>query len=327
MTHHQKEWLVVVNPNAGIGKVSKDWGKISRLLDSYGFNYQAVFTEQPLHAIDLVTENVQAGFRKIIAVGGDGTMNEVVNGIFTQKDTDTTDITTGMISVGTGNDWVRTYGIPMDYEKAIQILRKEHTMLQDAGIVSFYNSHKQGKRYFVNMAGLGFDGLVAQKTNADKRRGRGNPLLYFKHLLGSLFSYKASNTTLQVDGNEVKDLFFSIGVGIGQYNGGGMQQAPDAIPNDGLFDLTLIKDLSKWSVITNVRRLYDGTIKKYHRVETMLGKKISVRCKTPILLEADGESLGHSPFEFDIVPRSVRVVVNENKWGPAAGNDAHPASS
>ncbi len=317
MARQAKEWLVIVNPNAGIGKVSKDWGKISLLLERYGFDYQAVFTERPRHAIKLVTDNVADGFRKILAVGGDGTMNEVVNGVFKQTQVAAHDITVGMISVGTGNDWVRTFGIPMEYEKAIRVLRKEYTMLQDAGIVSYYNSNQQDRRYFVNMAGLGFDGLVAQKTNADKKRGKGNPFLYFKHLLGSLFSYRSCNTSLNVDGKEVKNLYFSIGVGIGQYNGGGMQQAPDAIPNDGFFDLTLIKDLSKWSIIANVRRLYDGTIKQYHKVETMLGKKISVHCKTPILLEADGESLGHSPFTFEIIPQSVKVVVNENKWGQA----------
>ena len=314
MAQNPKDWLVVVNPNAGIGKVGKDWGRISRLLDKHAFAYQAVFTEGPGHAIDLVAESVGDGTRKIIAVGGDGTMNEVANGIFKQKEAATTDITVGMISVGTGNDWVRTYEIPMEYEKAIQVLSKEYTILQDAGIVSYYNSSYKNQRYFVNMAGLGFDGLVAQKTNADKQRGKGNPLLYIKHLLKSLFSYKSSNTILIVDGKEVKGLYFSMGIGIGKYNGGGMKQAPDAIPDDGLFDLTLIKDLSKWSIVTNVRRLYDGTIKKYHKVETLLGKKIEVACKTPILLEADGESLGHSPFSFDIIPQSIRVVVNEKKW-------------
>ncbi len=308
-----KEWLVVVNPNAGIGKVSRDWGRISGLLDSHGFDYQAVFTEGPAHAIDLVADHIKEGFRKIIAVGGDGTMNEVVNGIFNKPVLPTTDITVGMISVGTGNDWVRTYNIPMDYEKAIGVLKRGYTMYQDAGIVRFYNSTVQTMRYFVNMAGLGFDGLVAQKTNADKARGKGNPLLYLKHLIGSLFSYKSCTATVTVDGQVVRDKIFSISIGIGQYNGGGMQQAPDAKPDDGLFDLTLIKDLSKWSVIASVRRLYDGSIKKHKRVKTLLGKNIRIDCEAPILLEADGESLGHSPFEFEMVPRSVKVIVNEDR--------------
>ncbi len=304
-----KEWLMVVNPNAGIGKVSRDWGKISGLLDKNRVDYQAVFTEGPLHAIDLVVEAIQKGFRKIVAVGGDGTMNEVINGIFKQKQQPTTGITVGMISVGTGNDWVRTYNIPMDYEKAIAVLKQGRTLIQDAGTVTFYNSMVETTRYFINMAGVGFDGLVAKKTNADKLMGKGNPLLYLKHLVGSLFSYKSCNATITIDDRVMHDKIFSIGIGIGQYNGGGMRQAPDAKTDDGLFDLTLIKDLSKWSVVANVRRLYNGTIKKHKRVETFLGKSIRIDFEAPILLEADGESLGHSPFEFNIIPKSVQVII------------------
>ncbi len=303
------QWLVVVNPNAGIGKVRRDWDKISGLLDKQGFSYQAVFTRGPWHAVELVESHVTQGFRKIIAVGGDGTLNEVVNGIFRQQVVPSTDITVGMISVGTGNDWVRTYDIPMDYEEAILVLKKGKTLLQDAGIVNYFNNSKESTRYFINMAGVGFDGLVASKTNDSKTRGRGNPLLYLKHLIGSLFTYKSCNTRVAVNGTKISEKFFTIGVGIGQYNGGGMRQTPDAKTDDGLFDIILIKDLSKWSVIANVRRLYDGTIKKHKRVITHTAKTIRIECDQPVLLEADGESLGHSPFSFDIIPGSVRVVI------------------
>lgn len=301
--------MVVVNPNAGIGKVRRDWDKISGLLDKQGFSYQAVFTRGPWHAVELVESHVTQGFRKIIAVGGDGTLNEVVNGIFRQQVVPSTDITVGMISVGTGNDWVRTYDIPMDYEEAILVLKKGKTLLQDAGIVNYFNSSKESTRYFINMAGVGFDGLVASKTNDSKTRGRGNPLLYLKHLIGSLFTYKSCNTRVAVNGTRLSEKFFTIGVGIGQYNGGGMRQTPDAKTDDGLFDIILIKDLSKWSVIANVRRLYDGTIKKHKRVITHTAKTIHIECDQPVLLEADGESLGHSPFSFDIIPGSVKVVI------------------
>ncbi len=305
-----KEWLAVVNPNAGIGRVRKDWSRISALLEKHGIGFQAVFTKGPLHAIDIVEEHVAQGYRKILAVGGDGTMNEVVNGIFRQQTVPTTDITVGMISVGTGNDWIRTYNIPLDYEDAIRVLKKEKRLVQDAGTVRYYNSNREKMRYFINMAGFGFDGLVAQKTNADKIRGKSNPLLYLKNLITSLFIYKSCGTKLIVDGKEVKDKIFSVGVGIGQYNGGGMRQAPDAKTDDGLFDLTVIKDLTKMSVVANVRRLYNGTIKKHKQVECFLCKNILIESDRPLLLEADGESLGHSPFEFNIVPKSIKVVVS-----------------
>lgn len=303
-------WLVVVNPNAGIGKGIKDWKTISGLLEEHGFTYDAVFTERRLHAVELVKEHIRKGYRKIIVVGGDGTMNEVVNGIFEQKTVATTEITLGMISVGTGNDWVRTFDIPLDYAEAIRILKNENTLLQDAGIVKYYNAAVEKIRYFINMAGLGFDGLVAQKTNDDKDRGKSNPLLYLVNLVSSLFSFESTPARIVVDDQEIRDKIFSIGIGIGQYNGGGMRQTPDALPDDGLFDLTVIKDIPKLSVIANVRRLYNGTLKKHRRVETFVGKFIRIDSETPVLLEADGESLGHSPFEFQIVPKSVRVIVN-----------------
>lgn len=307
------QWLVVVNPNAGSCKGQKDWKKISALLDGAGFSYQAVFTQKPLHAMQLTIGKIQEGFRKIVVVGGDGTMNEVVNGIFKQNTTFTDAILLGMISVGTGNDWGRTFNIPLDYEQAIGVLKSENTMLQDAGLVKYYNDSCEKTRYFINMAGLGFDGLVAQKTNADKARGNNNALIYLKNLASSLFAYKSSDIRLVVDGREINDKIFSIGIGIGQYNGGGMRQAPDALPDDGLFDLVLIKHMSKWSVLASVRRLYDGSIKKHSRVQTLTAKVIRVESDPPILMETDGESMGLSPFEFRIVPKSIRVIYNPVK--------------
>ncbi len=303
-------WLVVINPNAGTRKGEKDWERISLLLTDNGFDFHPVFTETRLHAMKLTVDFIQRGFRKVIVVGGDGTMNEVVNGIFRQKVVPTTDIMLGMISVGTGNDWVRTFNIPTEYKGAVEILRREHTMIQDAGIVKYQNTNCEKSRYFINMAGLGFDGLVAQKTNRDKDLGRSNPFLYIKNLVSSLFAYKSSNTKVIVDGQVISDKIFSIGIGIGQFNGGGMRQTPDALPDDGLFDLTLIKDMKKLSVIASIRRLYNGTIGQHKKVMTLVGKFIRIESEIPVLLETDGESLGHSPFEFQIVPRSIRVIVN-----------------
>ncbi|MEE4177473.1 MAG: diacylglycerol kinase family protein [Bacteroides sp.] len=305
-----KEWLVVVNPNAGIGRGKKDWGKISQLLDENGFDYHPVFTERKLHAIELVIQNIVTGYRKIIVVGGDGTMNEVVNGIFSQQEVPTTAITLGMISIGTGNDWVRTYNIPLDYQQAIEIIKRENTLEQDAGIVQYSTGNGTAKRYFANMAGLGFDGLVAKKTNADKERGSILPMLFLVNLVSSMFSYNSSNIRINIDGREIKARVFSIGVGIGQYNGGGMMQAPDALPNDGLLDLTIIKHISVLSILANIRRLYDGKIRKVKQVVLLTGKNIRIESDVPIPLETDGEFLGNSPFEFNIVPKSIKIIMN-----------------
>lgn len=305
------QWLAVVNPNAGVKKCKKDWGKISELLDKHQLNYHAVFTEKRAHAIALTKEYIEKGYRKIIAVGGDGTLNEVVNGVFLQKAVPTTGITLAAISVGTGNDWVRTYHIPNDYDKCIALIKKEDTFIQDAGMVSFANGPGANIRYFINMAGIGFDGLVAKKTNADKDLGRANPLVYVKNIFLSLFAFQSVPTRIVVDDEEMNHYIFSMGVGIGQYNGGGMKQAPHAIPDDGLFELTIIKDMSKWSVIANVNRLYNGTIGKHKKVEMHQGRHIIIEPKTPVLMEADGESLGQSPLIFTLIPKSLKVLINK----------------
>jgi YegS/Rv2252/BmrU family lipid kinase len=306
---HDKNWLIVVNPNAGRRKGLVDWERISGLLSQYQLNYISVFTERPGHATEIVIESIeQQGYQRIVVVGGDGTMNEVVNGVFGQNRFKTTDITLGMITVGTGNDWGRMFGIPSDYEEAVKILTCNKTFIQDAGMVKYCNEEEPGNRYFVNIAGMGFDAEVARKTNKMKENGKGGLFLYFYNIITSLFNYRHVEAMINVDGLNLENKIFSMNVGICRYNGGGMIQAPNAIPDDGLFDLTVIRKLSKPNVILSLRRLYNGTIDKHSKVDSYTGKSIRVESRDTIMLETDGESLGHTPIEFNIIPRSVKVL-------------------
>lgn len=309
MISSREDWLVVVNPNAGRKKGLADWGIISGLLVTYGIPYESVFTERPGHATEIVIRKVDSdGFKRIIAVGGDGTMNEVVNGIFGQARFGTTDITLGMITVGTGNDWGRMFGIPSDYEEAVKILKADRTFIQDAGMVRFCNENRPGNRYFVNIAGMGFDAVVTRKSNLQKEKGRSGFLLYFVNILTSLLNYRFAEVYINLDGVHLQNKIFSMNVGICRYSGGGMIQAPNAIPDDGLFDLTIINKLSKPRVILSLKRLYNGTIHLHPRVDSYTAKTIRIRSRDVLMLETDGESLGHTPVEFSMVPRSVRVL-------------------
>jgi len=281
--------LVIVNPNAGKGKGKKDWEKISGLLKKEGFIFETVFTKQRHHAIDLTREYIENGYRKIIVVGGDGTMNEVVNGVFGQKKVPVSQIILGMITVGTGNDWGRMFNIPVDYSEAISTLKKCSTFMQDAGIVKYYTGVKRESRYFINIAGLGFDALVVEKTNRQKDRGRKGVLLYFWNILANLLYYKFTITEITVDGHHIKNETFTISIGIGKYTGGGMMQTPNAIPDDGLFDLTVIKKMRKGEIIRSLKRLYDGTILDHPKVESYTGKIITINSEPKINLEVDGE--------------------------------------
>jgi len=306
------KWLIVVNPNAGSKKGEKDWPKICQHLTREGFDYDRVITEHRNHAIQLVISHIEMGYRNFAVVGGDGTLNEVLNGIMQQQAVPSHEITLGMIPVGTGNDWCRTFGIPFDYKKAIAVLKSRKTFLQDVGVVHYYKDHEPQIRYFMNVAGMGYDALVAKKTNILKEKGHGGALAYFYFVFASLFQYKFLDGVIEVDDQVVfKGEIFSMNVGICKYNGGGMMQVPYAIPDDGLLDVMVIKKASKFAVIRYTHKLYDGTLVNLPIVKTFRGKNIRIRSTARIYLETDGESMGHTPFTYEIIPLSLKIITGK----------------
>ena len=302
--------LIIVNPNAGSRRGLKDWPKISGLLKKAGLDGECEMTAHRDHANHIAQEAISFGCRTIFVVGGDGTMNGVVNGIFEQKSVSPGEITLGMIPVGTGNDWCRTFHIPFNYPEVVQLLKQKKTLLQDVGKV-YYNKGKVERiRYFLNIAGMGYDALVAKKTNRRKENGGGGSFSYFYFIFASLFQYKFPEVMVEVEDQKVfEGKLFSMNVGICKYSGGGMMQVPGAVPDDGLMDVTLIRKTSKFMVIRYTRKLYDGTLVNLPFVKTYQGKSVKITSNEKIYMEADGESLGHSPFLYEILPRSLKVIV------------------
>ncbi len=304
------KWFFIVNPNAGSRKGIRDWPKISRLIKESAIDHETALTTHRGHAIELSLDCIKQGYRRIAVVGGDGTLNEVLNGVYLQQEIDKKEIMLGMIPVGTGNDWCRMFNIPFDYKKALDILIREKIFVQDVGRVTHYKHDKPEIRYFMNVAGMGYDALVAKKTNNMKEKGRGGPLTYFYFVFASLFQYSFIEAVIEVDGETVfKGEIFSMNVGICKYNGGGMKQVPFAVPDDGLLDVTLIKKAPKYIVIQHARKLYDGSLVDLPMVKTFRGKQIRIRSTGRLFLETDGESLGHTPFTFEIIPCGIRAVV------------------
>ena len=307
-----KNWLVIVNPNAGARKGQKDWPKISAILGNEGIEFTYKLTSHRGHATELSKEYILKGFKKIIVVGGDGTLNEVVNGIFRQEKYPSTDITLGMVMVGTGNDWGKTFGIPVDYEKAVRLIKRGRTFIQDAGRVSYFDG-EQHSRHFINMSGIGYDGLVAYKTNVMKEKGKGGTMAYLYNLLLGLFEYRQPTIAIDIDGENVfTGRVFSMSVGICKYNGGGMMQCPKAIPDDGILDITLIKFIHKYKALVHINKLYSGGFENLSFVRLFKGKNISITNKQGMMmrLETDGESLGQAPYHFEVVPGSLKVIID-----------------
>ena len=314
MTEIKSKWLVVVNPMASVGKSGKDWPEIKQLLVDEGIEFDDILTEYPRHAIEIVRNAiVEQGYRKFISVGGDGTNNEVINGIFTQDVVPTTEITMAALPIGTGNDWRRTFNIPLEYDEVVKIIKAGHTFAHDVGKLTYYNDGDPKIRYFLNAAGTGLDEMVCSSTNLMKQQGKGGTIRYLISLVKCMLKYKVSHVQIEVDDQLVfDDNILSVSVGNCRYNGGGMMMMPDAIPDDGLLDVTAIRQVSIFKFAANVKNIYDGTfIKKIDEVKTFKGKRIRIVSIPPhsLMVETEGENLNNSPFDFEILPKAINMVI------------------
>ena len=307
-----ERWFVVVNPVSGGGKGLEDFPRISHLLRENGIEHDPAFTEHRYHATELAVEAVNRGYRKIIVVGGDGTLNEVVNGLFLQKQCEPKGVLLAVIAVGTGNDWVRTFGIPRNYTAAIRAIKEGHSFLQDVGKVVYTESKVEHTRYMANVAGLGFDAYVIQIFNHLKLKGYKGKWLYLYSLLRGFFSAKPAGVTIEVDGKIIYNkLLFSLAVGICRYNGGGIQQLPRAVANDGLLDLTIIRPVHWWHVVFRAKRLFNGQIYSIGHVQHAQGKQVKITSAPPMPLETDGELQGGTPVTISVVQQAIKVVVTK----------------
>jgi diacylglycerol kinase family enzyme len=204
------------------------------------------------------------------------------------------------------------FGIPVDYKEAIRIITNNKLMLHDIGLVSFYNGSEKQDRYFINIAGLGFESVVVKRTNIQKDMGRSGKAIYLYNLLVSLLSYKNCKAEIVVDGERIIADVFSVNVGNGRYCGGGMRQTPNALPNDGILDVTIINGMGKIEIIRNLKILYDGTILDHPKIDGYKCQNLKVSSKKIIFAEADGESLGHTPVEFNIIPSCINIIYDTN---------------
>jgi len=315
MTKHtlaSERWFAIVNPVAGGGKGLTDWPLISKLLRDHKIAFDFVFSEKKYHAIELAVEAVSSGYRRIIVVGGDGTIHEAVNGVMIQQQVPSTEVLLAVIAVGTGNDWIRMFGIPRRYTDSIRAIAEGHSFLQDIARVAYSKSNFPQTRYMANVAGLGFDASVNRYYNRLKDAGKRGKWLYIWGMFRVILGYKSTRMKVVIDDQEVIDApVFSSTIGIGKYNGGGMMQMPQAVADDGLLDVTLIRKMSKLRVLFNAMNLYNGRIYRIPKVSHHRGRHIRVESFPESAIEVDGEALGYSPFEFEITDRAVRVVVSE----------------
>ncbi len=303
-----RKWFVIVNPASGKKNGRSLWeNELSVKLKQEEISYQQLFTEYAGHATEITKKAIADGFYNILAIGGDGTYNEVVNGIMGQKEVPSTDILFTVIATGTGNDWLKTLKIPQAIEEIVGLMKSgENYLLHDVGLVRYYEGEEQHQRYFLNVGGTGFDAFVAQRMVNVKKFGR---LSYLIGLLQGLFQYQNVPIIVRTETRMIKEKVFMVAVAVCQYFGSGMKIAPDAVPNDGLFDITLIKDISKMGVAMELKNLFNGKFVTNPKVETFRTTSLNIKSKESIFLQLDGELVGHGPIQFEIVPQSLKILI------------------
>jgi len=303
-----KESLFIVNPVAAGGKTGKVWPAIEKELRALDLPFHHRFTDARGHATTLAREGVEKGYGMIVAVGGDGTVNEVVNGLMSPGG-EKAEAVLGVVITGRGSDLARTIGIPADYSQACARLASDRTMTVDLGLVEFYREGEPRERYFVNVGGAGFDGEVAERANRAPNF-MGGTIPYLSSVVTTLITYRNKDVEFILDEEEpIRMVANSVVVANCQYFGGGMRVAPDADPNDGLFDVIVSGDIDKVDFLMTVPKLYDGTHLTHPQVDAYRARRVEVRSQQRLLLQVEGEVCGEAPLTFHIVPSALQIRV------------------
>jgi len=253
-----------------------------------------------------VPQAVADGAELVVAVGGDGTLNEIANGLLALSG-DRPEL--AVIPFGTGMDFARSNGIPRKLEAAIDVAREGRTVTIDAGRVTYNawdGSHAEA--HFANIASAGMSGAVARQANLSSK-ALGGRISFFGALVRVFAGWK--NTELEVDaGGELRSgKMTNLIVANGRYQGGGMLIAPEAVPDDGLFDVLVIGDITKRDFVLNVGKIYRGTHLSHPKIELLRSASVSVDAEVPVPLELDGEQPGTTPARFEVVPAALRLRV------------------
>lgn len=291
---------------AGAKRTAKKWPQIMALLKSIGLDFQHDWTEAPGHARELAQTAIKKGSELVVSVGGDGTVNEVANGLYDSGNT--ADVMLGIISTGTGCDYIRTVGIPRACREACQCLANPRKLAVDVGSVEYISNGQTIKRLFVNFAGLGFDTEIVRATTQRFKALSSKPS-YLLGLLTTLLSYRNRKISLIVDGEKIEEKVCTVLINNGRYGGGGMFTAPEAELTNGLLDTLIVGDLSKLDLLWSLPRVYRGTHLTHPKVTLKKAKEIEINSAEPLFLQADGELLGELPARFRVLPASLNLAV------------------
>jgi YegS/Rv2252/BmrU family lipid kinase len=307
--------FVVVNPRSSNGRTKRDWRAIERPLSEAFPHMNVAFTRGRGDATGLVRQALAEGHHEIIAVGGDGTINEAVNGFFDAKGPISPDAVFGFVTSGTGGDFRKTFGVEAGPEMAIERLKSASVRPIDVGRVSCLSARGEPSvRYFANIVSFGLSGNIVDSVNRARiAKLFGGSFAFAFHSVLGMLSYRPRSVRLILDNgfDEITSIS-TVAIANGRYFGGGMMVAPNAIPDDGLFDAIIMAASDKARAVADLQQIYSGEHLKNPAVRAMRARKIvaapvAENKGRAVLIEADGESVGKLPATFEILPGALNL--------------------
>ncbi|MGH2373182.1 MAG: diacylglycerol/lipid kinase family protein [bacterium] len=287
----------IINPAAGGGRGARVWPRVRPILREAGWQLTESLTERRGHAVELAAAS---SAQAVIAVGGDGTANEVANGILGSRGTRGAGRAAfGVVPVGTGSDFARAMGLPRDPIAAAGALVGARPRPVDVGEVN--------GRYFLTIAGAGFDGEVARQVNAWPKL-LGGTAMYVLGILKMLMTYSPVNVEITLDGSVQQERLFLIAVGNTAWNAGGMWTVPAARADDGVFDVVIAGPLTRLEMLGVLPKVYSGRHLEHPKVRQARATHIRVTGEVPLAIQADGESVGRLPATFTVHRSALSVL-------------------
>jgi diacylglycerol kinase (ATP) len=304
-----KQITFIVNPNSANGATGRQWPTIGlKAKDRLGL-FETLVTTGPGDATRLTRQAVLSGAEIVVCVGGDGTLNEVINGLMNQKGSIESKVLLGYIPRGTGCDLAKSIPVPLNLDRALDNIVSHRNRKIDLGKLT-YRDHKgrESYRYFHNVLSFGLGGEVDARVNRTSKLF-GGFLSFIWATLISILRFDKKQIQLCVDNFFDEEVtVWNVAVANGQYHGGGMRVAPGAEINDGLFQVTVIGDLSIPEVFWNLPRLYNGKIYEQKKITKLIGRRVVASSTQVVLLDMDGEQPGRLPVAIEMVPSALSII-------------------
>ena len=293
-----------MNPAAAGGTTGKRWPEIAHRAAQRGLDGDALISERPGQLTALAADAVAGGATRLVVVGGDGSVNEVVNGI-----ADAHGVELAVIPRGTGWDFVRTFDIPRDLDAAVDVALTGSVREIDLGAVTYRTwGGEDARSVFANVASAGISGAIAQRAN-ESSKALGGKVSYYWATLAVFVGWQTGEMRVTVDGESRNGKMIDAVVCNGRYLGGGMMMCPEAEPDDGVFDVLLIGNVTKLDLLLVLPKTYKGNHLPHPRLELLRGKVVTVESAEPLPIELDGEQPGTTPARFEVLPRALRLRV------------------